>query len=94
MLIFSLPIACVQVFIHLSFYHILSADRNTFLISDLPSQPVDLVIDTISSIENNSKQNEYLPEVIEWANRNKAPVLALDPCIRYPRPSKIMVVPF
>ena len=51
-------------------------------IADLPSQPVDLVIDALLSNESNEFEYDQMITVVDWANRNKAPVLALDPCIR------------
>jgi len=51
-------------------------------VEHLPSQPVDLVVDTLSSNESSEFQYSALLPVVDWANRNKAPVLALDPCIR------------
>ena len=66
----------------------------SFLISDLPSQPVDLVIDALSNSDNNETQYHWLPWVIEWANHNKAPVLALDPCIRSSKPGQMSAFDF
>eukprot|EP00794_Sanderia_malayensis_P016969 gene16969-18680_t len=59
--------------------------------TDLPTQPVDMVIDALTNHDNSEVQNDWLPWVIEWANHKKAPVLALDPCIRSPRQVDIVI---
>ena len=48
---------------------------------DLPSQPVDMVIDATIGLENGDKYPDWLPYAVSWANQKKAPVLSVDPCI-------------
>ncbi|XP_065676635.1 enhancer of mRNA-decapping protein 3 [Hydra vulgaris] len=48
---------------------------------DLPTKPVDLVIDAMMGLESNPKSFDWLPYAISWANQNKAPLLAIDPCL-------------
>lgn len=47
---------------------------------DLPSQPVDMIIDAMIGHENH-QPTPWLPYAVSWANQNKAPVLSIDPCI-------------
>ncbi|XP_065051460.1 enhancer of mRNA-decapping protein 3-like [Rhopilema esculentum] len=60
-------------------------------VQELPSLPVDLVIDALTCVDNNDTQYDWLPIVIGWANHNKAPVLALDPCIRTAKQDSIVI---
>ena len=47
---------------------------------ELPSQPVDMIIDAMIGHENH-QPTPWLPYAVSWANQNKAPVLSIDPCI-------------
>lgn len=69
--------------------HELQPQVNLFLASggklikshkDLPSQPVDMIIDAMVGHENH-QPTPWLPYAVSWANQNKAPVLSIDPCI-------------
>jgi len=48
---------------------------------DLPSQPVDIVIDAMIGLDNSDVLPDWLPFAISWANQNKAPLLSIDPII-------------
>lgn len=48
--------------------------------NELPSQPVDMIIDAMVGLENHHA-TPWLHYVVSWANQNKAPVLSIDPCI-------------
>eukprot|EP00795_Rhopilema_esculentum_P013154 gene13154-3947_t len=75
----------VQVYIGFRF------GSNALIYQELPSLPVDLVIDALTCVDNNDTQYDWLPIVIGWANHNKAPVLALDPCIRTAKQDSIVI---
>ncbi|XP_066911350.1 enhancer of mRNA-decapping protein 3-like [Clytia hemisphaerica] len=47
---------------------------------ELPSQPVDMIIDAMVGHENH-QPTPWLPYAVSWANQNKAPVMSIDPCI-------------
>ncbi|KXJ12342.1 enhancer of mRNA-decapping protein 3 [Exaiptasia diaphana] len=49
-------------------------------VKDFPQFPVDLVIDALLDHEKSSPILEQTLNAVEWANDNKAPVLAIDPC--------------
>ena len=48
---------------------------------ELPSQPVDIVIDAMIGLENCENLPDWLPYATSWANQNKAPLLSIDPCV-------------
>ena len=58
-----------------------SGGKVIHLYKDLPSKPVDMVIDAMVGLESDSKELDWLPYAISWANQNKAPLLAIDPCL-------------
>ena len=74
---------------HLLNLSIIWFHSKSFSFAELPSQPVDMVIDALTNHDNNDIKYNWLSCVIEWANHNKAPVLALDPCIRSSKPGNV-----
>lgn len=46
---------------------------------DLPTQPVDIIIDAMIGLESKSVP-DWFSLVASWANQNKAPILSIDPC--------------
>lgn len=50
-------------------------------INDMPTKPVDMIVSAVDGIDSAvvSSRSPWYASVIEWANANKAPVLALDP---------------
>lgn len=51
-------------------------------VPELPGSPVDLVINCLNSHENPLlREQSWYQSATEWANRNRAPVLSIDPPI-------------
>lgn len=48
---------------------------------DLPTQPVDIIIDAMFGMDKLQHAADWLPYAISWANQNKAPLLSIDPCM-------------
>lgn len=48
--------------------------------TEFPQFPVDLVIVALLDHQRSSPILEQTLTAVEWANDNKAPVLAIDPC--------------
>ncbi|XP_072236236.1 enhancer of mRNA-decapping protein 3-like [Leuresthes tenuis] len=49
-------------------------------VSELPASPVDLVINCLGSHENPQlREQSWYQSAADWANRNRAPVLSIDP---------------
>ena len=79
----SVPLKTEILVQHLAlFFH--TGSKLVSNVSDLPKEPVDLVIHALFSPEEESTNqiSSQLTSVNQWANDNKAPVLLLDPCSR------------
>ncbi|KAI3377010.1 hypothetical protein L3Q82_000234 [Scortum barcoo] len=51
-------------------------------IKDLPSSPVDLVINCLDCHENRLlREQSWYQSAADWANQNRAPVLSIDPAV-------------
>lgn len=48
---------------------------------DLPTQPVDIIIDAMYGMDTSQHNADWLPYAVSWANQNKAPLLSIDPCM-------------
>lgn len=54
-----------------------------FLSADLPTSPVDLVINCLDCPENAFLRDQpWYKAAVAWANQNRAPVLSIDPPVR------------
>ena len=48
---------------------------------ELPSQPVDMIIDAMYGMDTSQHNADWLPYAVSWANQNKAPMFSIDPCM-------------
>ncbi|KAF3686890.1 Enhancer of mRNA-decapping protein 3 LSM16 protein -like protein YjeF domain-containing protein 1 [Channa argus] len=57
-----------------------TSSRQVSSVTDLPSSPVDLVINCLDCHENPLlKEQPWYQQAADWANQNRAPVLSIDP---------------
>ncbi|XP_056268620.1 enhancer of mRNA-decapping protein 3-like isoform X2 [Pseudoliparis swirei] len=62
-----------------------TGNKQVASVKDLPTSPVDLVINCLDCHENPMlREQSWYQSAVDWANQNRAPVLSIDPAIGGP----------